>query len=227
MKLLEVIVTTKEEAIAAERGGADRLELIRDFRSGGLTPDIRLVEEVLQAVKIPVRVMVRENSSYGILNESELDTIVESAERFSKLPVNGLVLGYSIDGKIDVATVKKILDPFTAMKVTFHRAFESVVDYDASVKVLREFRQIDLILTNGGSGSWETRINRLERLQSLSGSMKFMVGGGVDSAALDLLVKSKLENIHVGSMVRSPESVEGMVDVSKVAAVRKRLRESN
>ncbi|HEY9760037.1 MAG TPA: copper homeostasis protein CutC [Oculatellaceae cyanobacterium] len=227
MKLLEVIVTTKEEAIAAEQGGADRLELIRAFRSGGLTPDIRLVEEVLQAVKIPVRVMVRENSSYEILDESELDTILERAERFSKLPINGLVLGYTIDGKIDVAVVKKILDPLPDVKVTFHRAFESAVDYEASVKVLKDFRQIDLILTNGGSGSWETRINRLERLQSLSGSIKFMVGGGVESAALDLLVKSRLENIHVGSMVRSPETVEGMVDASKVAAVRKRLFEYN
>jgi copper homeostasis protein CutC len=61
-KTLEVIVTTVDEAIEAEAGGADRLELVRALDVGGLTPEISIARGVLAAVRIPVRVMVREEA---------------------------------------------------------------------------------------------------------------------------------------------------------------------
>jgi copper homeostasis protein len=62
--LLEVIACSVADAIEAERGGAGRLELARELGRGGLTPSPDLVQEVRQAVAIPVRVMLRENDGY-------------------------------------------------------------------------------------------------------------------------------------------------------------------
>ena len=64
MKLLEVIVTSVGEACEAEEGGAGRLELVRDLASEGLTPSSSIIEEVLAAVSIPVRVMLRDAHSF-------------------------------------------------------------------------------------------------------------------------------------------------------------------
>jgi copper homeostasis protein len=221
MKLLEVIVTSKEEAESAEAGGADRLELIRDFHVGGLTPDFSVVEEVLASVKIPVRVMVRENSSFGVLDGVELDTVVEKSSRLCQLPIDGLVMGYILNGKIDSEVMTKILEQIPPTRVTFHRAFEVLGDYEAAFDALKQFPQIDLILTNGGSGTWSERIERLELLQPLSEPIKFMVGGGVDQRALALINRSSLQNIHVGSVVRSPANTDGVVAASKVMLLRR------
>jgi copper homeostasis protein CutC len=59
--VLEVIVTSLDDAIEAERGGATRLEVVRDLDRGGLTPSLGLVHDIVAAVRIPIRVMVRES----------------------------------------------------------------------------------------------------------------------------------------------------------------------
>ncbi len=62
--ILEVIVQTVEDARAAARGGADRLEVVRDIASGGLTPSIELVRAIAAETPLPLRVMVRENAGF-------------------------------------------------------------------------------------------------------------------------------------------------------------------
>ena len=79
MKLLEVIVTSVDEACEAEQGGADRLELVSDFASEGLTPKLSIVERVLRVVSIPVRVMLRENESFEIKDDDELELLKKYA----------------------------------------------------------------------------------------------------------------------------------------------------
>src|SRR5438105_1821049 len=56
--LLEVIVQSVEDARAAARGGADRLEVVRAIRDGGLTPPVALVRAIAAAVALPLRVMI-------------------------------------------------------------------------------------------------------------------------------------------------------------------------
>ena len=68
---LEVIACSVEDAVAAERGGADRLELISHYEVGGLTPPLELVQDVLAAVSIPVRVILREDESFFITDEKK------------------------------------------------------------------------------------------------------------------------------------------------------------
>lgn len=60
--LLEVIGTTREEVVTAARNGADRIELITAITEGGLTPSLGLVQEAVEAVDIPVNVMIRPHS---------------------------------------------------------------------------------------------------------------------------------------------------------------------
>ncbi|MBZ5592386.1 MAG: hypothetical protein LAP39_09125 [Acidobacteriia bacterium] len=62
--LLEVIACSVADAVAAERGGAGRLEIVRALEAGGLTPLLSLVKEIVAAVSIPVRVMLRENPGF-------------------------------------------------------------------------------------------------------------------------------------------------------------------
>ncbi|MCA1607393.1 MAG: hypothetical protein LC775_18450, partial [Acidobacteria bacterium] len=88
--ILEVIACSVSDAIEAQRGGAGRLEIIRDFQTGGLTPPLELVNDILDAVTLPVRVMLREGDSYEVVGGAEREKLCAAAKRLSGLNVDGV-----------------------------------------------------------------------------------------------------------------------------------------
>ena len=109
MPILEVIACSVADAIEAERGGAGRLEIVRALDAGGLTPPVSLVREILTAVSIPVRVMLRENAGFESGGEAEIEGLCRVAREFAALGVDGLVLGFVRGRKLDLAPVLQIL----------------------------------------------------------------------------------------------------------------------
>jgi copper homeostasis protein len=204
MKLLEVIVTSVDEACEAEQGGADRLELVSDFTSEGLTPKLSIVERVLRAVSIPVRVMLRENESFEIKDDDELELLKKYTAELGSMPVNGVVLGFVNNDEVDIAVMSQLLACSGTKPATFHRAIESLSDQDSAVAEIRTLPRVDRILTSGGAGGWSARRNALERLQKLAApGIAIVTGGGLDERGLELLGASTVLNeFHVGRAAR-------------------------
>src|ERR1051325_162123 len=121
--LLEVIACSADDAVAAERGGAHRVELISRFDCGGLTPPLDLVSDVAGRVRIPVRVMLRESEDFDVRNESERARLVWLARELNATGVDGLVCGFLRDGRIDHELFERVLESAPNLRVTFHRAF--------------------------------------------------------------------------------------------------------
>ncbi|MGH9694797.1 MAG: copper homeostasis protein CutC, partial [Bryobacteraceae bacterium] len=121
--LLEVIACSVEDALEAERGGAGRLEVVRDLHLGGLTPPLRLVREILGVVSIPIRVMIRERNDYSAGTGTELQRLCVLAAEVGVLPIDGLVLGFLTGTEINVEALNKILSEVPRFPVTFHHAF--------------------------------------------------------------------------------------------------------
>lgn len=215
--LLEVIAETVEDAQEAEQGGAGRIELVRDLSHGGLTPPSSLVAAVVKAVRIPVRVMVRETESFEVTDAAELMLLHAVARQALHDGAAGLVLGFFRDGAIDLAAVREVLGPLTA-PVTFHRAFdESDRPLDALASLSAEAR-VDRVLTSGGAGDWTARRARLKALRHAAPShVTILPGAGLDDDALRDLVKDGFREAHVGRAARVPPALHGRVRASRVA----------
>lgn len=223
-KILEVIVASEDEAVEAEDGGADRLELVRALGVGGLTPDIGLVHRVLRRVAIPVRVMLRESPTLNVGREGELEKLGRCAAEIANMPVDGLVLGFANQGKLDVSATVALLACAPAAKATFHRAFEEAADPLAAIEQLKSLPQIDRILTSGGPGNWCEQRTRLIAWQAAAGPIKLLVGAGLCKDALaGLRLEPSLEEVHVGRAARMPPTIEGKVCRQRVAAVKSAL----
>lgn len=203
-KLLEIIVTSSEEAREAEQGGADRIELVSDLASEGLTPGLGTVEQVLAAVSIPVRVMLRSNESFHLNEAGELNALQTFAQEASQMPISGVVLGYVKGGCLDFETMDAVLACCNSKPATFHRAIEAIADQQSAIVQLRKLSQIDRILTCGGSGSWVMRRASLERLQEAAGpEMTIIAGGGLTQEGLAVIAESPiLKEFHVGRAAR-------------------------
>ena len=228
---LEVIVTSSEDAIEAEAGGADRVELVRALEVGGLTPELATVRAVLAAVSIPVRVMLRESPTLSLDHADHLACMTALAAELSQHDffeqrINGFVLGFVKNQALDHAPLVAICAAAPACRITFHRAFDEIVDPVSAIAQLQAYPQIDRILTTGGDGSWQERKSRLLTWQQTAQpSIQILAGTGLCSGVLaDLAATPELREVHVGRAARLPQTVSGAVSRDAVRSLKSALR---
>ena len=215
--LLEVIVCSVRDALEAERGGAGRLELVRDLHRGGMTPTIDLAEDVLSAVTIPVRMMIREADGYDAGDTRQIDQLANLAHRIASLGARGLVCGFTRNNRIDVSAMDAIVAASGSSKITFHRAFDDLPDPAAALRELERWPTVDRVLTSGGQGDWKGKGERMREWAGVTSSIGILPGGGIDLAALRVLSMAGLSEAHVGRAARDPATVEAAVSSSRVA----------
>lgn len=214
--MLEVIVCSVVDAIEAQRGGASRLEVVRDLQVGGLTPSLELVREIKSSVGLPLRVMVRETSGFETNDEDEIGRLCDDVLRLDHLGVDGVVIGFLKDGMIDVELTNRILRCAPNVKATFHHAFEDAHDKMEALEMIRQIPQIDRVLSHG-DGNAET----LASYARVS-SVPILAGGGIDAKAiLEIGRSTPIREFHVGRAAR----VDDRVDSALVRKLVDRCRE--
>jgi len=218
---LEVIATSLEDAVEAARGGAHRLEIVRDLSRAGLTPSIDLVRQIQREVPLPLRVMVRESDGFACGSIDEHRALVEAAAAFDELGVDGIVVGWVRDGRLDEDTLGRVLEAAPSLHATFHRAFDTLADPESALRVLRQRSQIDRVLTGGGDGAWISRHPTLRRYADWAGArIVILPGGGIDEDVLRTLAASGcVTEAHVGRAAREGRTVDGRVSAEAVRAL--------
>jgi copper homeostasis protein len=219
--LLEVIVQTLADAREAAAGGADRLEIVRNILDGGLTPPLSLVEAIAGEIRLPLRVMVRENAGYAI-RPGELPALQKAVRDFASLGVDGVVLGFSCEHTLALNDLTRVLNGARDVRATFHRAFDDLSDPLSAIDVLAEIPAIDRILTNGGGGSPALRAERLRQfVTKADGRIEIMAGGGVDEEAFAWFARARcVREIHVGRAARDGINPEAPVSAARVRRLR-------
>jgi copper homeostasis protein len=217
--LLEVIACTVQDAVAAEQGGADRIELVRDLARGGLTPAIDLAAAVVRAVHIPVRVMIRAEESFVVSGPAVIAALCEAARAIGRLRIDGLVLGFlDASGHVDEVLLGRVLGEAPGVRATFHRAFEEVPDPAEAFAALRRWPQIDRVLVNGGPGTSLKRLTALRKLAAMAppGIGVLSAVGSDRNLLVAVCATPELREAHVGRAARAPETVDAPVSAAKV-----------
>jgi copper homeostasis protein len=215
--LLEVIVTSLEDARAAAEGGADRLEVVRNLQAGGLTPPVDLVRAIAVETRLPLRVMLRENDGYD-LRKGELEPLRRAAAEFAGLGVDGVVIGFASAGEPRLDDVASVLDAAPGVRATFHRAFDQLRDPVGAIDRLASLEQIDRILTSGGSGSPGERTDRLAEYAAVAGERFTIIAGyAVDDAMIEAIVRTGcVREAHVGRAAREEDRQDRPVAAARV-----------
>ncbi|EPE61125.1 cutC family protein [Exiguobacterium sp. S17] len=210
--MIEVIVTTLNEAKAAARYGANRLELIADMRAGGTTPSFGTIRNVLENVTIPVHVMIRPHADSFVYSEDDRETILADVGLCRELGADGIVFGaLTEDGRIDERLLGDVIKHKGDMALTFHRAIDEAADLIQAVDVLNEFPEVDQILTSGGAVTAVEGIERLEAMRDAA-TMTLLPGAGItaDNVA-QIVARLDVPFVHVGNGVR----MDGRLDEAK------------
>lgn len=217
--ILEVIATTLSEAIAIEKYGGDRIELVTGIAEGGLTPSIALIEEVCNTVKIPVYVMVRPHGKSFVYNEDDIKVILKDVEMISKTKAAGIVFGALKENlEIDEELLKQVISKKKDLKLTFHRAFDRSHNIYQSLEVLKNY-DVERILTSGGKDRAIDALNDLNRINQLASNygIKILVGSGINVNNVDKFLD--FDEVHIGSGVKFEQNNYNEIDESLMSEV--------
>jgi copper homeostasis protein len=225
--ILEVIAQSVEDAIAAEAGGADRLELVRDLEADGLTPAPELVAAVCRAVRIPVYAMVRPRNAF-MLEAGEVKVLAAEAGAVVAAGARGVVVGYrDAAGSVEttsLAAVRRAVGPRVC--ITFHRAFDRLSDPPAALPVLAA-HGVERVLTSGEAATALEGKERLRAWAPLAArhGLALMAGGGLIPENVAALIRETgVGEVHFGAGVREPPHPAAPVSRERVAAAWKAVQ---
>jgi copper homeostasis protein len=222
--VIEICLDSVESAIAAEAGGADRIELCADLAQGGVTPSAGLIEEVRAGVKTRLHTMVRPRAGDFEYSSEELRVMERDIEFAKRTGVDGIVVGtLNPDKTVNVAALRALIEAARPMSVTFHRAFDLVPDPGLEMDVLLELG-VDRLLTSGQAPTAVKGHRTISDLvQRAQGRLVILAGGGVSKMnARWLIEETGIVEIHAGSSVSTSagEGARRFVVAEEVRALR-------
>jgi copper homeostasis protein len=204
--VLEVCVESVESAIAAEHGGAHRVELCSALGDGGITPSAGLIATVRQKIHIPMFVMIRPRASDFCYSEDEFAIMQRDVLMAKQLGADGVVLGIlDLDGRIDVHRTKQLVGLAAPLQVTFHRAFDMTGDLLQSLCDVQA-TGAHRVLTSGGKQTAAEGAEVLKTLvERVNGSIGIMAASGIEEGNIaELLQRTGVCEVHAS--LRSPVS---------------------
>nr|BFE87720.1 copper homeostasis protein CutC [Planobispora longispora] len=200
--LLEVIALDARDAVAAEEGGADRLEIVADMASDGLTPAAETVAEISKVCALPQMVMLRAEPAFLATPES-LEGLRRDAKALAEAGAAGFVFGFlDAEGAVDLAATEAMIHAVAPLPWTFHRAVDHAADVQAGWRAVRLLPNLATVLTSGAPGGVGTACP-----SSRPGARRrrplIMAGGGLKPAHVPVLLEYGVRAFHVGSAVRA------------------------
>ncbi|MGW0731296.1 copper homeostasis protein CutC [Streptomyces sp. NPDC002851] len=220
--VLEVIALDAADAIAAQAGGADRLELVTDMAADGLTPSPAVLAEIRAAVEIPLRVMLRAADGFAAGGAEALDGLVRQARALRAEGADEFVLGFLDEtGGPDLVAVERLVAELDGAPWTFHRAIDRAADRDALRKQLAELPGLDTYLTAGSADGVDAGLATLLAEAARRGDpgygQRILVGGGLRLAHVPRLRAAGIDAFHIGGAARpsgwgEPVSAEAVAE---------------
>ena len=185
----EVCVDSLEDAINAEKNGANRIELCGRLDLDGLTPSKDLIKSAFSILKIPIRVMIRPKHPSFVYSDDEISTMIDDIKFCKNLGLDGVVFG-CLDEKynFEMKQINRLSEVAKPLNVIIHKAIDSTSSVIESLSVISKNSNINGVLTSGGE---RFAINAVETLKKMlvlvPNRFEIIIAGGITFQNFDKL----------------------------------------
>jgi copper homeostasis protein len=232
--IVEIAIDTLSSAYEAHRGGATRLELCSALSTGGLSPNIRLLQAVKQWIPMTAFVMIRPREGDFVYTRQEVDYMKSEIDLAMEYGADGFVFGaLNENGEVDIRHTVELVQHCAPLPVTYHRAFDCTKDLTQSLEALIECGCHRVLTSGGGKSVVEKREIILALHQQAKGRIKILAGAGITPENFGQIFHPVIDEYHMSGQatVVSPLS-SGLFEMNyketshtKVAAVVDLLKE--
>ncbi len=204
--LLEISVETLEAALAAERGGADRIELCGDLSLGGVTPRADLVHTVRAQVRIPIFVMIRPRAGDFVYSAGEFAEMKRSIASAKESGADGVVLGIlTNDSRTDVERTGELIQFAKPLQVTYHRAFDESAELHQALEDVIKTGAKRILTSGGAKSALEGAAVLAELIEAAAERIVIVPGAGVDARNIaEVARRTRAHEFHSGLSTALP-----------------------
>lgn len=194
--VLEACIENLEEAKLAAKNGAQQLEVCSDLAHDGMTPSMDLVMDIINEVRIPIKIMIRNKYDSFQYNLDDIKIMLDDIQRFKALKIEGFVFGaLEVDNNghysLDMNTIYQICKAANPYHVTIHKAIDLCHDLQTEAKKLNQISNVKFILTSGGAKDATSGSKQLKELQQcVHPHIKVIAAGKITSENLDFIAKA-------------------------------------
>ena len=227
--LLEISVDMVDKAVAAKRGGADRIELCTELSVGGLTPPRELLHAVRKKVRIPIFPMIRPRPGNFVYSAAEFAEMKCSIAVAKEACMNGVVFGLlQEDRKVDVRRTRELVELAQPLPVTFHRAFDESADLDEALEDVIRAGAARILTSGAAKGAPEGAATIAELVAAARDRILIVPGAGISAANItEVKQQTGAREFHSGLSSVLPYSTRDFAafesEVRKLAAELARL----
>ena len=186
----EVCANSVASCLAAQEGGAHRVELCAGIPEGGTTPSYGEITTARRLLDIRLHVIIRPRGGDFLYSPIEVETMLEDIRMARRAGADGLVFGcLRENGDIDIETTRRLIDAAEGTPVTFHRAFDHCRD---PYRALDELASLGVtrILTSGQQPTAPQGAPLLHDLQAYAaGRIILLAGCGVNETNIRQLAQ--------------------------------------
>ena len=206
----EVCANGVESCIAAQQGGADRVELCAGIPEGGTTPsygEIKVARRVLTTTRL--HVIIRPRGGDFLYSDLEVERMAADIAVCRELGVDGVVFGcLKADGTLDVERNRYLMECSRGMSVTCHRAFDRAADPERALEAVINLG-FDRILTSGQQPKAIQGAELLAKLnRQAAGRIILMAGSGVTEQNIrQLQALTGLHEFHFSAREPQPSAM--------------------
>ena len=215
MILVEAAVETLESALAAERAGADRIELCVNLDDGGTTPSTGLTAAVIDGTQLPIFVLIRPRAGDFVYADDEIDLMTRDVATAGIIGAAGIVTGaLTSDRRVDVEQTRALVEAAGGLPVTFHRAFDSAINMPDALEQLVDLG-VTRVLTSGGAPTALEGAGVIAALVNQARDRITIVAGGEirEHSVSDVIGRTGVREVH--ARLVNKRRMRDLVDVVK------------
>lgn len=207
--ILETCVDCVESALAAEKGGASRIELCSDLVIGGVSPSLPLFRQIRKYTELKIRVLLRPRYGDYCYNDYECDELNEEIEMFREEGADGVVVGIlNPNGTLNTKQLGRFKESAGNMEIALHRAFDVCLDPMKAMEQVIELGYNTILTSGQKQTAWEGRDLLKALHKAARGRIEILAGSGISLEAIRKLVPyTGISSYHMSGKIEADSAM--------------------
>ena len=224
---IEICAGNIESVLAADMGGADRVELCENLMEGGTTPSFGSIVLSKEKCSLDVFVIIRARGGDFVYSEIEFEVMQKDIQSAVEIGADGIVVGcLKQDGTVDLEMCSRLIEAANGLPVTFHRAFDVTPEPFEALETIKSLG-VKRILTSGQQNKAEDGMELIRKLRENAGtSLRIMAGSGIDESNIQkIATNTGVNSFHASLREDAGTKNFKITNAQRVKALIKKMEE--